>query len=926
MAFLEAACEGDTELREKVQSLLNQPPDQLDGLAQEIGLARVDQFFAGQTGRRVGSYELLRELGHGGMGSVWLARRADEQFEKLVAIKLLKRGTDTDEVLRRFQKERQILARLEHPNIARLLDGGMTDDGLPYFVMEYVEGKQLMEFCQTDAPTVEERLRLFLNICRAVQFAHQNLVVHRDLKPSNILVTEDCEPKLLDFGIAKLVGPAEEALAATMGEHQRLTPAYTSPEQVRGELVTTVSDIYTLGTVLYEMLTGQNAHRFSTPHPPSTELLRVVAQQEPVRPSTAAVNASISRRLRGDLDNIILKALRKEPSRRYAGVGSFADDVQRHLANRPVRARPDTLSYRASKFVQRNKIGVAAAALFLLSLVGGIIATAWQARVARAERARAEHRFNDVRTLASSLLTELNEEAEKLSGSIKLRSILVKKTLAYLDSITQEAGDNRALERELANAYQKVGDIQGNTYYSNLGDLNGALESYRKCLALREALAKAEPRNPEILHELAQAHEGYGDVLWGLNRLSETLQNYRQAQATLEALSAADSTNRQQRMDLSRVYHKLGDLQGNVDYSNLGDTAGAVESKRKALTLREALVAEDPSNKNYRDLLSESYLNLGKMQRIRGDLASALQNYRKALALEDEFAAAEPTNQVFRRHVMLTHRYLAVALQENGEIEAALASQRTTLRIAEELATADNKNTQAQRTLAVCDSALGNLLAKSGDIPGALEHYKKATGILETLLSASQSNAQVRRDLLISYLGFGSAQLIAGDRSAAMQCYSKAKPIAEALAADAHNIQARGDLAALYFSLSAWERANGELGAALEHGRQALLLREELSAANPANALTRRDLAAAYSEMGEVYEKMAEDQQTNAGQRQENWRAARAWYDKGLNLWQRMKRDGTLSGADAVKPDELAKKIANCDAALNAIERDNTAP
>jgi len=926
-AYLASACADDTALRHEVESLLAQPEDEFDSVAHVIGVATGDPHSRADTGRRVGAYELVRELGRGGMGTVWLAKRADRQFEKLVAIKLLKRGTDTDEVLRRFEAERQILAHLEHPNIARLLDGGTTDEGLPYFVMEYVEGKPLTDYCIAENLTLAERLRLFLKISAAVQFAHQNLVVHRDLKPGNILVTEDCEPKLLDFGIAKLVAPDNAVVSVTVAEHQRLTPAYASPEQVRGEPITTVSDVYSLGTLLYEILTGQNAHRFSVPHPPPTELLRVVAQQEPIRPSTAVTDASIKSHLRGDLDNIILKALRKEPGRRYTGVGSFADDIQRHLENRPVRARRDTFSYRASKFVQRNKIGVAAAALILLSLIGGIIATAWQARVARAERARAEHRFNDVRTLASSLLTELNDEAEKLSGSIKLRSILVKRTLAYLDTIAQEAGDNRALQRELANAYQKVGDIQGNTYYSNLGDLNGALESYRKCLKIREALFKAEPQRPEIRHELAQGHEGYGDVLWGVNRLTETLQNYREAQATLEELTTADPANRQERLDLSRIYHKLGDLQGNVDYSNLGDTAGAVESKRKALALRETLVAEDPSNKNYRDLVSESYLNLGKMQRIRGDLASALQNYRKALALQEEFAAAEPTNQVFRRHVMLTHRYLAVALQENGQIEEALASQRTTLRIAEELAAADSKNTQAQRTLAVSDSALGNLLAKNGDIAGALEHYKKATSILEGLFSGNQTNAQVRRDLLIAYLGLGDTQLIAGDQSAAMQCYLKAKPIAERLAAaDAHNIQAHGDLAALSLSLSACELRNGELPAALEDCRRALAIREELSTSNPTNALTRRDLASGYSELAKVYEQLATDKHASVDQQRDNWRAAKVLYEKSLNIWTEMKSKGTVGGADSGKLDEVAKQITDCDAALNSIEQEKSAP
>ncbi|MEY2512176.1 MAG: eukaryotic-like serine/threonine-protein kinase [Verrucomicrobiota bacterium] len=919
-AFLAATCADDISLRREVESLLAQPDDDFDLVGGAIGVASTDRMNSPDEGRRIGNYELLRELGRGGMGTVWLAKRADQQFEKLVAIKLLKRGTDTDEVLRRFQTERQILARLEHPNIARLLDGGITDDDLPYFVMEYVDGPPVTEFCRDRALTIRQRLQLFLKICGAVQFAHQNLVVHRDLKPGNILVPPDGEPKLLDFGIAKLLAPDEAAPEVTMAEHQRFTPAYASPEQVRGEPITTVSDVYALGTLLYEILTGKNAHRFSVPHPPPTELLRVVTQEEPLRPSAAALEPSIARRLRGDLDTILLKALRKEPSRRYSGVGAFAEDIRRHLDDQPVSARRDTFSYRAAKFVQRNKIGVAAAALVLLSLVGGIIATAWEARVAQAQRARAERRFSDVRTLASSMLSELNEEAETLSGSIKLRSILVKRTLAYLDTVTQEAGDNRALQRELATAYQKVGDIQGNTYYSNLGDLNGALESYRKCLTLRETLAKAEPQNAEIRHDLALGHEGYADVLWGVNRLTETLQNYREAQATLEALIKVEPANRQWRLDLSRVYHKLGDLQGNVDYSNLGDTAGAVESKRKALILREALVGEDPSNKNFRDLLSESYLNLGKMQRITGDLPSALQNYRKALALQEEFSAAEPTNQIFRRHVMFSHRYLAVALQENGQLEEALASQRVTLKIAEELAGADSKNTQAQRTLAVSSSAVGNLLAKRGDIAGALEHYQKGTSILEGLFSANPSNAQVRRDLLIAYLGFGDTQFLAENPSAAMANYLKAKPLAEDLAAaDAQNIQARSDLAALNMSLSAWKRQNGDPLSALEHCRRAVAIREELSAANPSNALTRRDLAADYSELGEVYERLASDQQTDTGQRQANWRRATEWYDKALNIWQDMKRNGILGGAETGKPDELARKIAKAEAALNLV-------
>ncbi len=312
-AFLARACAGDTSLRREVESLLDQPPDDFDSCAESAGLVNSEPLFSANHGRRVGAYELVRELGRGGMGTVWLGKRADQQFEKLVAVKLLKRGTDTDEVLGRFRAERQILARLEHPNIARLLDAGMTEDGLPYFVMEFVEGMRLTDFVVERQLPLTECVELFLKICGAVQFAHQNLIVHRDLKPGNILVTPEGEPKLLDFGIAKLLAGDEGSWEVTMAGAERLTPGYASPEQVRGETVTTVSDIYSLGALLYEVLAGRPPHEFPSALPTPTQILRVVCEEEPARPSAVA-RPERGRELRGDLDTIVLRALRKRRS------------------------------------------------------------------------------------------------------------------------------------------------------------------------------------------------------------------------------------------------------------------------------------------------------------------------------------------------------------------------------------------------------------------------------------------------------------------------------------------------------------------------------------------------------------------------------------------------------------------------------------
>ena len=345
----------------------------------------------------------MKRVGSGGMSAVYLARRADSQYEKQVAIKLIKRGMDTEAMLRRFRNERQILAGFDHPNIARLLDGDTTEDGLPYFVMEYVEGMPIDEYCDQNAIDVTGRLQLFRQVCAAVSYAHRRAVIDRDLKLSNILVGADGVPKLLYFGIARLLQAGDTAESpATMLEQRVMTPEYASPEHLRGEPVTTASDVYSLGVVLYRLLTGQLPHRVRVQS--AEDLARTVGQTEPQRPSTVT-DATSGHRLRGDLDNIVLMALRKEPERRYATVDQFSDDIRRHLEALPVLARRDTLAYRADKFIRRNTAASVAAALVVLSLVGGIVMTTWQAERAReqeaiavAEKARAERRFNEVRT------------------------------------------------------------------------------------------------------------------------------------------------------------------------------------------------------------------------------------------------------------------------------------------------------------------------------------------------------------------------------------------------------------------------------------------------------------------------------------------------------------------------------------------------
>src|SRR6266480_2342214 len=337
-AYLIAACGSDVDLRREVESLLEPFPDQVEAFADNLRATLGHRVWTEPTGQRLGAYRIVSEIGRGGMGSVYLAERADGQFEKTVAIKLLKRGIDTEEILKRFQAERQILARLEHPNIARLIDAGTTDDGLPYFIMEHVDGAPVTRLVREKGLPLPDRLELFLKICSAVEFAHQNGVVHRDLKPSNILVTAAGEPKLLDFGIAKLTAHNGSDDEVTSVDQRRLTASYASPEQAAGEPVTYHSDIYALGAVLYEMLSGDRPHRFSTPNPSLEEVSRVLRESEPNPPSRVAVEPELQHQIKGDLDRIILRALRKHPQDRYSSVKEFADDIRRFLSGNPVRA------------------------------------------------------------------------------------------------------------------------------------------------------------------------------------------------------------------------------------------------------------------------------------------------------------------------------------------------------------------------------------------------------------------------------------------------------------------------------------------------------------------------------------------------------------------------------------------------------------
>jgi tetratricopeptide (TPR) repeat protein len=749
----------------------------------------------GLEGSRVGPYRIVREQGRGGMGTVYLAVRADDEFQKRVALKVLRRGIDTEAIVERFRHERQILARLEHPFISALLDGGTTPDGRPYFAMEFVDGRPIDEYCDARQLDTTARLDLFRRICAAVQHAHQNLVIHCDIKPANVLVTAEGTPKLLDFGIAKLLTPGSGAtLALTFDGSPLLTPEYASPEQVRGGAVTTATDVYSLGVLLYELLTGRRPYQLASRTP--ADVARVICDTEPERPSTAVTKAAerprtgdpqrLRRRLAGDLDNIVLKALSKDPARRYASVDQFSEDVRRHLAGLPVLARRDTVGYRVATFVRRHRTAVAAAALLLVALVGGIVATAWQARIASRERARAEQRFDDVRRLANVALFDIHDAIRDLPGSTAARQLLVTNGLAYLDKLAQDAGDRVDLRRELAAAYVKIGDVQGRPFNPNLGDTAGALDSYRKAVATYDAIGAAAGGDRSLRRELAIACQRLSEVLSATGNTNEALIQARRSLELLEqpidpAAPGGDAVAAELGRELGAAYTRAGDL-----LSATGDTAGALEYRRRALAVMETVAEIAPDDADTIRQLGIALSKLGNQLGNPnfpnvGDPQGALTQLERAVTVYTQGAAAHPANGIFRRNLAITHSNVADVLVALNRRDEALGRQRTALAAFEALAKADPANAAGRNDVAISVSKVAEMLDASGRSTEAVREYQRALEIHLALAAADPANDSLQLEVASDYNRLATAQARIGARQASLDSHTRAVTMARAL-------------------------------------------------------------------------------------------------------------------------------------------------
>jgi eukaryotic-like serine/threonine-protein kinase len=696
------------------------------------------------VGRRMGPYRLIKKIGSGGMGSVFVAARDDQQFEQRVAIKVVRPNMNTSEILQRFLQERRVLAGLEHPNIARLLDGGTGDGGLPYLVMEYVEGVPIDKYCDERRLNVTERLKLFRTVCDAVHYAHRNLVIHRDIKPVNILVTEEGVPKLLDFGIAKLVGPQTASDPSLTVDTAPMTPDYASPEQVHGEAVTTASDVYALGVMLYRLLTGKSPYRIEKVT--AAALFNAISTQDAIRPSQAALldeenhkaaddaakregtPEKLSRRLTGDLDVIILTALQKEPARRYASVDALSDDVAAHLGGFPVSAQPDSVTYRARKFVRRHTTGVAMAASLAIALVGATVTSVYYADQARREKLAAENRFRDVRELARFILLDFDDALRQ--GETAARKVLVPKALNYLNKLSGESAGDPALQREVIEGYLKIGGIQGDLYGPNVGDSQSALSNYEHALSLAEALAAkySSSESDAVLAAKANAAMANLKALGGDRK--EAIPRYQRALALLEPFAAGNPEGAPAQLQLE-VSQRLGF----VDYQ-LGDHVQALANYTRAYEIGARLVKVSPTNSRAQRSVAAALEGMGEVYTRMGKPAEALPKLAQAITILERLLDENPSQHLGRHEVATASLVLGdtlVALERHADAAAAF---RRALTLTEELARTDRQNRQYQRDIPVALGRLSNALLQTGARAEAHDATKRALDALWPLVDS----------------------------------------------------------------------------------------------------------------------------------------------------------------------------------------------
>ena len=875
--FLDHACGSDSDLRRETESLLDTDTltgDSISALIESAATSLLDSDV--MEGVLLGSWRIIREIGRGGMGAVYLAVRADDQFDKQAAIKLVKRGIDTDSVLSRFRRERRILAGLDHPNIARLIDGGTSTDGRPYFVMEFVEGIPIHQYCEQRKLTTRARCELFRKVCEPVSFAHRQLVIHRDLKPANILVTADGVPKLLDFGIARLLIPdrgestsGEGTVELTVSVGVPLTPAYASPEQIRSEPVNTTSDVFSLGAILAKLLTGQERIR--------------------------------------DLDKIVQMATHAEPARRYQSVDNFSEDLRRYLNGMPVMAQDDSLAYRIGKFMHRNRFSVLVSGLVVMTLIAGIGTVLWEARQTRIQRQRAEARLGEMVEMANRTLFRVDGSIERIPGATQARRDMVRGTLDYLDRLNAETSNDERVLSAMASAYERLARIEGNPLQPNLGDLHGAEESYRKAARILDGLIAHRPDDNRLRIERADCSKGLAEVLNISGRHEAAITECKAGRAHADHAVAADPENLPARKSAAALY--LTEISAERD---AGHPKEAREEALRQLDMNTRLVASHPRDTDCILDLASTLSQLGSISTQAGQVADSLAYYRKSVALREQMIAEHPNDVTVQRDLMIAYGHVGDStgspfLLSTGDPHGALVWYRKAAQIAETMAASDPSDNQAHTDLGVILMRIGSVLEAPAEARESLAALDRSAAILDRVTGENQANASTASQMTLLYEYKARRQTTLGDFASARQSFERSAAICDTVLKQHPQPSCERQLAIDEAGIAGLDARLGHREEALSGAARALERATALSAAGAGLAKGYMPRALGWS--GDTLRLLSEAGES-PGQQTQDWASAAEFYRKSIVEWGKL--DPSLASYYAAEVSGIRKRFTEC--------------
>lgn len=745
----------------------------------------------GRIGQRLGAWRVMALIARGGMGEVYRVERADGQFAQQAALKLMRSGVEEGGGMARFKAEQHILASLDHPHLAKLIDGGITDDGLPYFVMELVDGEPIDAYCERLELPLERRLQLFRVACDVVHYAHRKGVVHRDIKCSNLLVTHDgAMLKLVDFGIAKRLEPAAESPANTTLASPAFTPSYASPEQISGRPVTPASDLYSLGVVLYRLLTGTSP--YGAAEGDAYALAKAITERPPILPSVAAAAFSrrLAQQLRGDLDAVLSMALRKEPERRYSTSEALADDLFRHLEGLPVHARRGAWSYRAGRLLVRHRALAAGVLVANLALLGGIGFAGYKVYEATRERQRAERHMAAVRQLAQVFIFDIHDAISTLPGSSSARKLVVEQALGYLQELGEEPSGDALLTVQLAAGYRKVGDIQGRPHTPNLADPKGAVASYDKGVALLQPLVqRMRPQDAAwrpVREELSLLLLRQGTLRIMLSRFKEAQASLAEAETLARALAAEAPSRLTGQLLLGQIL-----VQRCRRHFYAEEHAVYRELAPQAAQVLESVLRELPGDREATLSLATLYTTRGEyLMAQRGarvdNARQALAAFQRSTALVQEVQQREPMNAPLLRQLAIGHNRVGWTLLRIGDARRAAVEYRNAIERLEGLAAQAPNEVQFKADIARANADLSRALFKQGDLPGSVRAGEAAVALFDTLPEGARAENSVRfsEGAVHYWLGQaleGMAARRGTDRAAACASYRRGLPILQDL-------------------------------------------------------------------------------------------------------------------------------------------------